>query len=128
MASSGRKDSKRIEAARRLEEAGKLLAEAGRKMTAAARALQLIEEAERRVTKAARIAEATTIPAAEMEREKPKRKHDGLPAGVRRKIATQEKRLHGLAKEVRIIPITREQVALARANRHKAAEGGGHGA
>jgi len=114
MSTEVRKDSKRIRAFQQLEEAAKLLAEAGRKMTKAARALQLIEEAGEKVQRAARIAEPTTFTADETGTGRPKTLRDGLPADIRRAISREAERLQKLAARVKAVPITREQRVLAK--------------
>jgi len=119
MASSGRKDSRRIRAFQELEEAWKLLEQAAKKGLKAARALQLIEEAQGRVERGASAAEPTTFKADESGTGRPKTLRDGLPADVRRAVQREAGHLKKLAARVKAVPVTPDQRLLARVKKRK---------
>ena len=120
-----RMDSKRMQVARLLEEAGEGMVQAGKKLVGAARALQLIEEAERKVQRALKLAVPTTFSADEMDSDKPKTLRDGLPAHVRQKIQRRGESLKALAQEVGGLAVTKQQRALKEERRRRAAATGG---
>lgn len=108
---------KRHRASQLLEEAAKLFAEGAKKMTKAARALQLVEQAEVKVQAAAEVAQHTRLKDEAQPKAPPTEVRTGLPAPVRRKLQTASKRMRALAKEVREYPITSDERALRRAGR-----------
>ena len=122
MATSGRKDARRIGAFQQLEEAWKLLEQAAKKGQKAARALQLIEEAEKKVQSTSVVSVPTTFKAEETGTGKPKTLRDGLPADIRRAIEREAAHLKKLAARVKAVPITEDERILTQVNRRRERE------
>jgi len=119
MSSEVRRESRRVRAFQELEEAWKLLEQAAKKGLKAARALQLLEEAQGRAERAASAAQPTTFKAEESGTGRPRTLRDGLPADVRRAIHREAEHLKMLAARVKAVPVTADQRLLARVKKRK---------
>jgi len=111
MSSSGRMDSKRIDAYHQLREAAKLFVRAAEKHLEAVEALGLLEEGRKRVKQASRVAQPTVLDG--------KKKRDGLPAGIRGMISRLAAKADQVAQRVKDVPVTKDQKLAARAERRR---------
>ena len=115
MSSSGRMDSKRIDAYRKLREAAELFARAAEKHLEAVEALGLLEQGRKRITQASRSAQPTVLDG--------KKKRDGLPSGIRGMISRLAEKADQVAQRVKDVPVTKDQRLVARTERHRRTAG-----
>lgn len=106
---------KRQRVAELLNEAGVLLGQAGRKMVSAAKAMELLAQAETKTQEAVKIADHTLIH--DDASKSTHRVRTGLPSGLRRKVQTLAQRVKALAAEIRSHPVTADERALRKGGR-----------
>lgn len=119
MTVSGRKYSKRVATYFDLGKAAKAAREAGDKLVSAGEALVKLGKAPEHVKEASRAAEATTLEWEEGGEPRAKVKRDALPRSIRRKIAGLAARIEAVMAEVKAIPVTPDQVAVAKAEKER---------
>ena len=119
MSTSARKGNKRTDTFLELKKARESLGVALDGLATARDALAAVQRALGHIKQAARSAEATTLSWEEKGVAKSMVKRDALPVGIRRKIAGLATRVEAVMAEVKAIPVTKDQVVMAKAEKAK---------
>jgi len=119
MSTSARKGNKRTDTFLELKKARESLGVALDSLATARDALAAVQRALGHIKQAARSAGPTTFAWEEKGYPLLKVKRDALPAGIRRKISGLATRVEAVMAEVKAIPVTKDQVVMAKAEKAK---------
>ncbi len=119
MSTSARKGNKRTDAYWELKKASKALQAAIDSLATTQEGLAALNIALRHIMDAGKLAKATRLDWEEKGQPRSLVKRDALPAGIRRKITGLVAKVEAVMAEVKAIPVTKDQAAVAKVEKAK---------